>query len=266
MSLDYIKLNKDSWDKRVATHFDSAFYAMDEFMKGHTSLNEIELSILGDIKDKSVLHLQCHFGQDTLSLSRMGAKCTGVDFSGEAISKARELNAKLGLDCDFICSDIYELPKQLDKKFDIVFASYGTIGWLPDMDRWAEIVSHFLKDSGIFVFVEFHPVVWMFDEHFGNIGYNYFNAEPIIESTTGTYAEKGSEIKHETISWNHNLAEVINALLHSGLKLQSFMEYDYSPYNCFNGMEKTGEKKFRIKHLGNKIPLVYSIKAIKEHS
>src|SRR5690606_5040157 len=163
---DYLAINKKSWNQRVQTHLDSEFYELPAFLKGKSSLNQIELDLLKDIKGKSILHLQCHFGQDSISLARMGAKVTAVDFSDKAIDAAKELCTKLGVDVNFLCSDIYELPHILDGQFDIVFTSYGTIGWLPDLQKWAKVVSHYLKNKGEFIFVEFHPVVWMFDDDF----------------------------------------------------------------------------------------------------
>jgi 2-polyprenyl-3-methyl-5-hydroxy-6-metoxy-1,4-benzoquinol methylase len=113
----------------------------------------IELELLGNVKGLSILHLQCHFGQDSLSLARMGAHVTGIDLSDKAIKTAQELNAELHLNAEFICSDIYDLPQHLNKQFDIVFTSYGTIGWLPDLNKWAQIIHHFLKPEGKFIFV-----------------------------------------------------------------------------------------------------------------
>ena len=150
------------------------FYDLDNFVKGKTSLNSIELDLLGDVKGKTILHLQCHFGQDTISLSRLGAEVTGIDLSDKAIQSAQQIAKDTHSNANFICCDIYDLPNHLDKQFDIVFTSYGTIGWLPDLDKWANIVSHYLKPNGQFVFVEFHPVVWMFDDNFEKIGYNDF--------------------------------------------------------------------------------------------
>lgn len=261
---DYISINKQTWNNKTEIHVNSEFYNVDEFIKGKSSLNSIELELLGDLKNKKVLHLQCHFGQDSLSLARLGAKVTGVDFSDKAIEKAKELNDTLGFDAQFICCDVYETPQFLNKKFDIIFTSYGTIGWLPDMGKWAKIISHFLKPNGKFVFVEFHPVVWMFDNDFTKIFYNYFNVESIIESETGTYADKSAEIETKTISWNHPISEVMNALISNNLEVNLLNEYDYSPYNCFNEMEEFVKNKFRIKHLENKIPMVYSIVATKK--
>ncbi len=132
---DYIKINKQTWNNKTEVHVASDFYDNDNFLKGKSTLNSIELNLLGDLKDKKILHLQCHFGQDSLSLSRMGAKVTGVDLSNKAIEKAEELNQLLNLNAKFICCNIYDLPNYLNEKFDIVFTSYGTIGWLPDLSK-----------------------------------------------------------------------------------------------------------------------------------
>ncbi len=264
--LNYIEINRALWDAKTKHHVTSAFYNMDNdgFINGATSLNEIELGLLGNVSGKTILHLQCHFGQDTLSLSRLGAKATGVDFSGGAIAKAQELNTKLGLDAEFICTDIYDLPNKLDQQFDIVYTSYGTIGWLPDMQRWAQVVAKFLKPGGKFVFVEFHPVVWMFNYDFTGLEYSYFNKEAIIETATTTYADRKAEINMQEIGWNHDLGEVLQALLDAGLQIDIFKEYDHSPYNCFRNMIEDEPKRFRIKGLEGKLPLLYSLVATKE--
>lgn len=261
---NYIEINRQSWNNRVATHLKSEFYDLDNFIKGKTSLNSIELDLLADVKGKTILHLQCHFGQDTISLSRLGAEVTGVDLSDKAIESAKQIASDTNSNANFICCDIYDLPNHLEKQFDIVFTSYGTIGWLPDLDKWAKIVSRYLKQNGKFVFVEFHPVVWMFDDNFEKIGYNYFKSDAIIETEKGTYADKTADIVVESVSWNHSLSEVITSLIQNGLEINSFEEYDYSPYNCFNKTIEFEPGKFRIEHLSNKIPMVYSVVARKK--
>jgi len=264
--IDYIKINKESWNKRTDVHFDSDFYDNPGFIKGHNSLNDIEMNLLGDIKGKSILHLQCHFGQDTISLNRLGATATGVDLSDKAIERARELTILTNTVAKFICCDIYDLAQHLDERFDIVFTSYGAIGWLPDLDKWAEIVSRFLKPNGKFVFVEFHPVVWMFDDNFEEIGYRYFNSGPIIEKAEGTYTDRDAPITLDLVNWNHGISEVINSLIKSGLEINSFDEFDYSPYDVFNNTVEITPKKFRIKHHEDKIPMVYSIVATRKNN
>ncbi|SMC42222.1 class I SAM-dependent methyltransferase [Moheibacter sediminis] len=258
---NYLEINKKSWNNRTSVHLESEFYDVKSFLEGKSSLNSIELELLGNVEGKSILHLQCHFGQDTISLSRLGAKSVGVDLSDKAIEAARNLAEKDNSDARFICSDIYDLSNHLNEKFDIVFTSYGTIGWLPDLDKWAKVVSYFLKPQGKFVIVEFHPLVWMFDDDFQRIEYTYFKSEA-IETVESTYTENAEE-KDEFVSWNHGLGEVINSLISNSLEINSLDEYDYSPYNCFNKTEEFEAGKFRIKHLENKIPMVYSISATK---
>lgn len=257
---EYITENRNLWNARVPVHFDSEFYGMDEFMAGKSSLKKIELGLLGDVKGKSILHLQCHFGQDSLSLARMGARVTGVDLSDAAIAKAREINSTLGTQAEFICCDVYSLKEHLHKKFDMVFTSYGTIGWLPDMDKWADIVQHFLNPGGEFIFADFHPLVWMYNNEFTQIAYSYFNTGPIIEESTGTYTDRNAPIQQTEYGWNHALEEVLSALLNQGLELKVFKEYNYSPYNCFSNMVKEEEDCYTIPALGRKAPMVYAMK------
>ncbi|MFA9214667.1 MAG: class I SAM-dependent methyltransferase [Candidatus Methylacidiphilales bacterium] len=261
---DYLALNKAAWNARTEFHIHSDFYDWKKFVKTKSSLNEIELNLLPqNLIGKNVLHLQCHFGQDTLSLAQLGASVTGVDLSDKAIEAAQKLALETQLEAKFICCDIYDLPNHLNEKFDIVFTTYGTIGWLPDLDKWAEIISRFLKPSGELIFVEFHPVVWMFDYDFKSIEYSYFNFGPIVETVGGTYANTNSNIQLQDVSWNHSLSEVIASLLKHNLHINEFNEFDYSPYNCFKNMEEYEKGKFKIAHLTKSIPMVYSIKAIK---
>ena len=261
---NYIAINRKLWNDKVAFHLESEFYDMPGFLKGKTSLKEIEMSLLEDISGKSILHLQCHFGQDSMSLSKLGAKVIGVDFSEEAITVAKQIAVQLNLDTTFICSDIYELPKHLNEKFDVVFTSYGTIGWLPDLDKWAKVISNFLKPNGQLVFVEFHPFVWMYDADFKSIAYSYFNTAAIVEENTGTYADKNAPIKNQEVNWNHPTSEVLNSLIANGLTIDQYNEFDFSPYNCFNGMEEFSPNRFRIKAMANKIPMVFALTATKK--
>ena len=262
-SKEYIEVNKDAWNKKAEVNYNSKFYDVETFLKTKNSLNKIELDLLGDVSKKKILHLQCHFGMDSISLANRGAHVPAVDFSKQAIDKANNLNELTNSNVNFICCDVYELPNFLNEKFDIVFTTYGTIGWLPDLEKWADIIRHFLNPKGKFIFVEFHPVVWMFDNDFNEVFYSYFNVENIIETISGTYADKQAKITTKTISWNHPLTDVISNLLKHKIEIKSFLEYDYSPYNCFNDMEEFEKGKFRIKKLENKIPLVYSLVAEK---
>ncbi len=260
----YLEINRQSWNKRTAIHVKSDFYDLDGFLKGRNSLNTIELDLLGDIRGKKILHLQCHFGQDSLSLARLGAEVTAVDLSDASIQFARELAEKTGIDAEFICCDVFELPRHLDKQFDIVFTSYGAIVWLPDLNKWADIISRFLKPDGHFIMAEFHPVLWMFDDDFRNIQNSYFNTKPIIETVTSTYTGKESIFEHEFIYWNHSLSDVLSSLIKNHLEINIFQEFDHSPYNCFIQGIEPEPGKYRIKDLDNNLPMVFALKATKK--
>lgn len=263
-SEDYLDINKKSWNLSTPVHLESAFYNVPAFVQGENSLNSIELELLGNVAGKSILHLQCHFGQDTISLARLGAKVTGVDFSNVAITEARKLAEACEVDCRFMESDVYALPEKLSARFDLVFTSYGTIGWLPDLDKWAQVIQQFLVPGGRFVFAEFHPVIWMFNENMSSIEYPYFNRGPIFEEKQGTYAQPDSPVESRTITWNHGLSEVFAALERNGMRLLSFAEYDYSPYDCLAGMKARKPGEFVFEKFPGMLPIVYSLMAEKK--
>ncbi len=265
MSIDkYIEVNKKLWDWKTGIHVKSRFYNVEAFKKGKSSLNSLEIEALGEVKDKSILHLQCHFGMDSLSLAKMGAKVTGIDFSEKAVETARSLNHELGLDAEFICSNLYDLKNVLHKKFDIVFTSFGVVCWMPDLFKWAQIISHFLNDHGLFYMIEYHPVVCMFDEYFEKIKYPYFNFGPTIEEQRGTYTDGGGDTTHLVYEWSHSLAEVVSSLIKNDLKIVSFEEYPFSVDDVFKKMVKRGHGYWEIEGLEDKIPLMFSIKAVKD--
>lgn len=261
---NYLEINRNSWNAKVDYHLKSDFYFVEEFIAGRTSLNEPELKLLGNIEGKKILHLQCHFGQDSISLARMGAEVTAVDLSDKAISEAKILANKCGVEVNFIESDVYNLSTILDEKFDIVFTSYGTIGWLPDLEKWAKVISHFLKSGGKFVFAEFHPVVWMFDDDFTKVAYDYSSKEPIVETYEGTYADREANLSQEYVMWNHSLADVFQSLINQNLEIKNFEEIDWSPYACFKHTVEFEKGKFRINVINNKIPLMYVLSANKK--
>lgn len=263
MSDNYIEVNRKAWDLRTAVHLESDFYNNANFIKTKQSLNEIELPILGDLSGKKVLHLQCHFGQDSISLAQLGADVTAVDLSPKAIEAAKQLAVETNTQVRFICSDIFDLENHLDGSFDLVFSSYGTIGWLPDINRWAKIVSHFLKLDGQLLLVEFHPAVWMYDNDFCGIEYGYFNSKPIVEVEQGTYTDTQAPIETTMITWNHPLSDVINAAINNGLSIDLLNEYNFSPYDCFTGTKKVGDKRYIIEKLGAQFPIVYALKCHK---
>lgn len=261
---NFINENKILWNKRAQVHRDSSFYDVEGFKAGKSSLNFIEIEELGDVKDKSLLHLQCHFGLDTLSWARSGANCVGIDFSDEAIKTAEELNDRLNLEARFLCSDIYDLKENLNEKFDIVFTSYGVIGWLPDLNEWGEIISHFLKPGGIFYMVEFHPVSWMLDDNFEKIKYSYFNKGVIETESSGSYADRSADINQKEYGWNHSLSDVINPLVKNGLEIIHLNEFSFSVYGCFPNTVKGEDGFWRIKGYEDILPMMFSVKAKKK--
>lgn len=262
--MDYITTNKALWDARVAHHAASDFYDVSGFLAGANTLTEIELPLLGNVSNKHVVHLQCHFGLDTLSIARMGARVTGIDFSAEAIHKARELATKAGLKASFIQSDVYEASTKLAEKADTVFTTFGVLGWLPDMQRWAATVADCLKPGGELVLAEFHPVIWMFDNNIEQVAYSYFMRDPIIEQEEGTYTDAGAPISLPSVGWNHSIGEVYTALRDAGMNITFLQEYDFSPYPALAGSVPVGEKRWAIKGKEGMLPLVYALKAIKE--
>ena len=255
--MNHFETNKHSWNQRVETHFNSKFYDVPGFLLGKSSLNEIELSVLTDVSGKTVLHLQCHFGLDTLSLSRMGAEVTGVDISDVAIEKANELKMRAQLDAEFVAADVYAFGKQSNQRYDVVYTSYGAICWLPDIDRWAQVVAKKLKPGGRLCMAEFHPMIDLM------AGYSYFHKiNPDIQMEN-TYTENCDGTEHEFAVWTHNLGDVVTALVNAGLQIESLQEFDYSPYNCFAGMQEKQAGKFYLTHKGHHVPMVYCLVAIK---
>lgn len=259
------EINRETWNNKVDIHAESKFYDLDSFKKGRSSLHVYELNALPEVKGKTLLHLQCHFGQDTLSWSRMGAKCVGVDISDKAIDLARQLNNELELDAEFVCCNVLDTATYVEGTFDIVFTSYGVIGWLPDLRPWAEMISSKLAPGGTFYMVEFHPIVWMFDylESPPAMKYGYQQSEAIYEEYEGTYADESSkEIISKEYGWNHGLGEVITALSSVGLEVKYLKEHMNSPYEVLPGLESDDSGMYFMP--GGLYPLIFEFKALKK--
>ncbi|AXG70000.1 bifunctional 3-demethylubiquinone-9 3-methyltransferase/ 2-octaprenyl-6-hydroxy phenol methylase [Kordia sp. SMS9] len=265
MSDKYFETNRETWNKKVAIHAKSDMYNMEAFKNGNSSLMKYERHSLSAVAGKSLLHLQCHFGQDTLSFARMGATCTGIDLSDEAIKLAKSLNDELNLDATFHCCNVFDVNDHVTDTFDIVFTSYGVIGWLPDLTKWATIIASRLKDGGTFYMVEFHPIVWMFDylQEPPVLKYAYNQDEVIYEEYEGTYAEDGeTKMISKEYAWNHGLGDVINALINAGLTIEMLTEHDASPYDVLPDLVKNDEGLYETKD--KLYPLIYELKATKK--
>lgn len=264
---DYLEFNKKFWNERVTIHKTSELYELKNFKKGKNKLHTLERKELGDVKGKTILHLQCHFGMDTLSLSMLGASVTGIDFSEDAIREAKSLNKELRLDAEFILSDVYSLPEKLYKKFDIVFTSYGVLTWLPDLKGWAEVVSHYLKDNGFFYIAEVHPSSMVFENEGDvkelKIKNPYFRkTKPIEFLVEGSYADSEAKTKNnKTYEWLYSLTDVFTSLLNAKLKIEYFHEFPFTVYQQFPFMKRGEDGYWRMEE---EIPLLFSIKAIKD--
>ena len=260
---NYFDINKATWNDKVKVHAKSDMYDLEAFKTGKSSLMSYELEALGDVFGKSLLHLQCHFGQDTLSWSRMGAKCTGIDLSDEGIKLAQNLNDELKLDAKFICCNVLDTSKYVKDTFDIVFTSYGVIGWLPDLKPWGKMIAERLKKGGTFFMAEFHPIVWMFDylDDKPIMKYGYMRDEVIYEEYEGTYADETSKMLSKEYGWNHGISEVVNALIEAGLHIEYLKEFDESPYDVLPNLVKTDSAMFTTED--KLYPLIFTLKASK---
>jgi SAM-dependent methyltransferase len=272
---DYLKANLASWDEVTSVHVASELYDVDGFRAGRNSLSAIEQAELGPLvaEGTSLLHLQCHFGLDTLSWARQGASATGVDFSGEAIAQARALAEELGLSqrATFVQSDLYHLPDVLEGEFDVVFASWGALIWLGDLERWAQIVARFLRPGGRLYMAEFHPYTHLFADHATaedlRIGYPYFQyGQPQRFDESWDYADPAATVENTvTYEWNHGLGEIIDPLLRNGLRLDFLHEFPYTiPGLVFPFFELDKDGMQRVKGRPDDVALSFSLLMTKE--
>ncbi len=262
----YLRNNYEMWNDWAPLHAGSEFYDVEGFKKGRSSmLYPIEFEEVGDVTGKSLLHLQCHFGLDTLSWARLGAKVTGMDFSDKAIELARSLSKELGLEANFVCSNLYDLLENLNGRFDIVYTSGGVLCWLPDLKRWGEIISHFLKPGGFFYILEGHPFLNMLltespDVTGPEITRSYFyTAEPEVYQTDASYAGTKTDKMHTGNEWTHSMGDIINAVISAGLRIEFLHEFPKIFFKAVPYMEQDEEGYWRIP--GDKIPLIFTLKA-----
>lgn len=259
----YTQSNLDNWNERTPVHARSKFYDVEGFKKGRSTLKHLETEELGEVRGQSLLHLQCHFGLDTLSWARAGAVVTGVDFSDNAIELARSLSHETGLQARFICSDIYQLPDVLKETFDMVFASYGVLCWISDVPRWMNVASAYLKPGGTLYLIDDHPMAGIFGTDL-NIEDPYFHHEqPISCTPQGTYADRSAAISATTYQWVHSLSDIVNAAIHAGLQLEFVHEFPFCAWERFPGHMKEEKGWHTMKDPKIEIPLLFSIKAHK---
>ncbi len=270
MNEQHRKDNLRWWNEVTPVHvksYGTHFVGVEEFLSGRTALDPLEIDEIGPVSGKSLLHLQCHFGLDTLSWAREGATVTGIDFSEEAIQTAQKLAERAALTAHFIQSDLYELPFNLDGQFDVVYTSRGVLNWLDNIERWAEIIRHFLKPGGIFYLMEIHPFLFTLDlDEKGRpaIVEPYFHSnEPLLcESGDPDYADETFYPKSQTWEWGWSLGDVINALVKAGLRIEFLHELPWSFYKALPNMEEVETGRWTLPGFEGKLPLTYSLRAV----
>ena len=272
-----VETNRELWDGWTELHVPSKFYDVHGFKAGRETLDAVELegvgAAVGDIRGKSLLHLQCHFGLDTFSWERHGARVTGVDFSENAIDHARRLARELGSDARFHCADVTD-PDAVhaalaDGQFDVVFTSHGTISWLPDLKPWARTVADTLKPGGTFFIADSHPFTWMFDETAEpelRLRFDYFEQAALRWEEKGSYAAPDGDFEGVSHSWQHSFDEIVGSLVAAGLQVTSLRGYPYLFWQWFPWMVKDAGGRFRLPDGMPQIPLMFPLTAVKPES
>jgi SAM-dependent methyltransferase len=269
---DYRVLNRASWDERVPAHVASADYGVLRFAADPSFLSDVvrfDLPRLGDVAGLRGVHLQCHIGTDTVSLSRLGAHMTGLDFSAPAVGAATDLAAAAGAGVDFVHSDVYDAVDRLGAHgFDLVYTGVGALCWLPDIRRWAGVVSGLLAPGGRLFLREGHPMMWSIEEEDPDgrlvVEYPYVEtAEPLVFESSTTYVDTAEQFAAtRTHSWNHGLGEVVTALLDEGLVLTQLVEHDSVPWESFRGrMDDVGGGEWRLSDRPKRMPHSYTLQA-----
>ena len=272
MDKKYFEANKELWDRFARLHYktESEDYSVKSFLEGQSTLKSYELKEMGNVKGKSLLHLQCHFGLDTLSWAREGAIVTGIDLSSHGIRLAKILTKRANLKATFIESNLYNLPNVLSEKFDIVYTSIGVLCWLNDLKEWGRIIGNYLKPGGFFYIAEIHPFSYVFDNESDDIKdlqvfYDYFHTpEPLEFDANGTYAAIDTKFEpKKEYEWTHSISDVINSLLEAGLRIEFLNEYPFTVWKQFPFAELEDDGYYRLKDQKAEIPLLFTLKAVK---
>lgn len=261
-----LKQNQALWNEWVDINARSKMYNLQAFKNGTSALDPLIRGEVGDVAGKRLLHIQCHFGMDTLSWARLGAEVTGIDFSPRAIELADNLSRELNIPARFLCGNVYDLPDLLNGQFDIVFASYGVINWLPDFQRWMEIAAGYVKKGGFFYLAEGHPITWIFDENSEkwDIKYPYFQKELAEFIEQGSYADKTAELSHHTcFEWQHTLGEIVTEVSRQGLRIEFLHEFGHGFFPALPFMTEGKDGFWHHPGGDDRLPLVFSIKAWK---
>jgi SAM-dependent methyltransferase len=258
--------NRALWDEIAPVHFD-AYREVALLRQGAEILDEIELREIGDVRGRTMLHLQCHIGTDTLAWERHGAIVTGLDFSSESIACAERLKAELGLHAWFVHANVYDARSVVDERFDLVYTSRGVLCWLRDLEEWGRIVAHFLKPGGVFYLMESHPILNALEERPSgelSFAHGYFHrSAPTVWADQGADYASDYVPRNPSYEWTWTVGDVVNALVGAGLRIELLNEYDRLFFRLFPGMESEDGRWFRLPALGDRLPLLLTIRARK---
>lgn len=270
---DYLALNRANWDERAPLHAASPGYALDQFRRDPRFLSNVvryDLPRLGEIAGLRGVHLQCHIGTDTISLARLGARMTGLDFSTASLAEARDLATETGADVRFVAADVQGAVEALgEEQFDFVYTGIGALCWLPSIERWAETVARLLRPGGRLFIREGHPVLWALDDERTDVlalTRPYFEQDdPMIWDEPGTYVDTDTPIvSSRSADWNHGIGEILTALLGQGLELTEFIEHVSVPWEALPGQMRRGElDEWYLNRDPAPFPLSYTLQAIK---
>jgi SAM-dependent methyltransferase len=264
----YLRANQQLWEEWADINFRSSSYDVANFKATPDALRPLIREGVGDVAGKSLLHLQCHFGKDTLRWALLGATVTGIDFSAKAIAYAQQLATEMSIPATFIQTDLYALPQVLHEQFDVVFTSDGVLGWLPDLERWGEIVGMFLKPGGVFFLLDAHPTLLIFDDTQPvelRVKYPYFHQpEPLVFAPhVGTYADPNAVVTKTEYAWQHSLADIVNPLLRAGLRLDYLREYSYVSWQALSFLVSDADGDWRLPPEYPSLPLSFALRAVK---
>jgi SAM-dependent methyltransferase len=267
MTDELMSSNRAMWDEWAVVNANSAMYNLAGFKAGASSQHFPDLDEVGEVRGKTLLHLQCHFGKDSLSWVRRGARVTGMDFSPQAIELACALSAELNLPARFVCCNLYDLPHHLDpaaEQFDVVYTSYGVLTWLPDLRRWAQIAASYVRPGGMFYIAEFHPLANIFSETAfpPQVEFTYFNEGAVEWPVEGSYADRTAQVQARiSYEWNYPLGEVVTNLVEAGLQIEFLHEWDFCSYQHLPFLERSPDGRWRLPAGSPRLPLTFSLRA-----
>lgn len=267
MSEAWFDANREMWDERVGIHVDGSFYDVEDFKRRPDRIRDFEAREVGDVTGRTLVHLQCHFGIDTLSWATRGASVVGLDFSPEGVAAARALAVALGIEAkaEFVEGNVYDAVEALGgRQFDVVYTGLGALNWLPDLGRWAGTAAALVKPGGFLYVAEFHPILWSFAEDDMSIELDYFQTEPYVDDRSGTYADLAAATEHNVCyEWQHTLGDVVSTIIDAGLTVELLHEHDYTLFPRWPWLVKSEFDRYEFPTGRPRLPLMFSVRARK---